>query len=94
MKYLAKQSENGEYLTILNKHDVRVLLTVTTSLVMNLDKLDDETSKETVSNLHSTLLKIRFDIIKNEMLGEQGEELRKSLEKNGGLIRLWNLREF
>ena len=81
MKYLAKQSENGEYLTILNEHDVRVLLTVTTSLVMNLDKLDDETSKETVSNLHSTLLKIRFDIIKNEMLGEQGEELRKFLEK-------------
>ena len=81
MKYLAKQSENGEYLTILNEHDVRVLLAVTTSLVMNLDKLDDETSKETVSNLHSTLLKIRFDIIKNEMLGEQGEELRKSLEK-------------
>ena len=81
MKYLAKQSENGEYLTILNEHDVRVLLAVTTSLVMNLDKLDDETSKETVSNLHSTLLKIRFDIVKNEMLGEQGEELRKFLEK-------------
>lgn len=81
MKYLAKQNENGEYLTILNKHDVHVLLAVTTSLVMNLDKLDDETSEETVSNLHSTLLKIRFDIIKNEMLGEQGEELRKFLGK-------------